>query len=238
MARTGVFMTPQMENVESITFTDSTVWTIEIEKLDNHIISVPTQEVMVSSEVEGVAEWGGLKGMDRICCDRNQRQGSVCLLSSINKLDDSCDNRKPVVVFKFRGCEPVRIVSVGPVVIRKSDDTSVEVDSLDIESGWHDCASGVVEFDEIEFERVKVDTHRQTTKQTKTNRAVARRERRRDVDPSCVQQPHCPKVSSKVAQPQQRTKAKAQYKGPAQACSSDFVNPALSLATLAMTRCR
>merc|ERR1712107_184906 len=112
-----------LENVESIRFGESTAWTFELTKPHGTMQTAPSETVAVSKDVPGVVELRGLKGLDRIVCDRREREGSISMHPMIDAYRDEATSHDGVLVgmFTCRGCEPVRAVCVGPVVISTTD---------------------------------------------------------------------------------------------------------------------
>jgi len=209
MPLVGVYLSAALENVASISFPDSAVWTFELSKARDSCMPAPHESVAVSKDMDGVVEWHGMKGQDRLCCDRRERQGVISIprrriLDTVTAtgrtlvhaeqrplgvFDDSYGDQHLVAVFSCQGCEPVRAVSVGPVIIKTTTGESIDLDIFDLEFGWLDFCSGVacsIAITETSFGPV-LSTSRAGYKQPVAEQAAAplqvqrssRRERRR-----------------------------------------------------------
>merc|ERR550539_600198 len=110
------------------------------------------EQVTVSQEVEGFAEWHGLKGGDRTSLDRRERECRVKMVRSGARqmlkgareaqfseyTKGSVGGGVLVAVFDCQGCQPSRLVGCGPVAVKTTRSQTLHVETLDIEAGWLD----------------------------------------------------------------------------------------------------
>eukprot|EP00928_Gymnodinium_smaydae_P016308 TRINITY_DN1609_c0_g1_i1.p1 TRINITY_DN1609_c0_g1~~TRINITY_DN1609_c0_g1_i1.p1 ORF type:complete len:248 (+),score=30.86 TRINITY_DN1609_c0_g1_i1:159-902(+) len=142
MPLVGIYASSNLENVASIDFPDSAVWTIEVCKARSSRIPSPPESMVVSKDAVGTVEWRGIKGVDRISCDRKERQASMRILRD-GGAKALCGDKCLVAVLDCQGCEPQQLVSVGPVIINTTGGRAVYVDTLDFAVGWADTCNGV-----------------------------------------------------------------------------------------------
>merc|ERR1719251_202750 len=147
----GLYMDAELENVSSVRFTEAFTWNMVVQKAGRP--DVAEQESVVLSACEAAQiEWKGAHGVDRVACDRIEREARISLVSSLrrasrrqselrqHRLGEYTNEGQDLVLvaaFACEGCEPVEWTFGGELVVE--DDQGNTLEGADFECGiWQD----------------------------------------------------------------------------------------------------
>mmetsp|Transcript_96792 Transcript_96792/g.242806 ORF Transcript_96792/g.242806 Transcript_96792/m.242806 type:complete len:168 (+) Transcript_96792:84-587(+) len=162
----GLYMDAELENVSSVRFTEASTWNLVVQKAGSSDLA-EQESVALPSYQAACLEWKGVRGVDRIACDRNAREARISLVGNLRRVGskrlglrkqslgeytNKGEHLSLVAVFSCEGCEPVEWTGSGDIVIE--DDEGNTLEGVDFEYGiWHDGLRGVATIHH-EFRRI------------------------------------------------------------------------------------